>query len=126
MEVRSKRKGLGYTALAKFGVIIAENTAAILGLGVKSTQSTLVVNDLFARVSAQDSKRSARFHLLAGVEGLFKGSNHIGWRVAYNFTQPQRITIKNFPVGHIARGPDPLARIKRTEHQANVGVFWKF
>lgn len=126
LDAFSKRKGLGYTALAKFGVIIAENTAAVIGLGVKSTESTFVIKDLATNVTAKGSKRSARLHLLAGVEGLFKGCRHVGWRVAYNFTQPQTVTIKNFPDGHGLKGTSPFARIKRTEHQANLGVFWKF
>lgn len=121
-----KRKGPGYYALAKFGVMISDCTAVILGVGVKSAKSVFTIKDDGRRITKEMGKRSAKLHLLAGVEGLFKGSKHVGWRASYTFTQGQTVEAKSFPTGHILNNPGAYARFKRTEHQALAGVFWKF
>lgn len=126
IEVRSKRKGPGYYALAKFGVMVSDCTAVILGVGVKSVKATYRINDTFAKSIKEVSKQSARLHFLAGVEGLFKGSKHIGWRASYTFTGAQRADATTFPSAHAMNNPGAYARFNRKEHQALAGIFWKF
>jgi hypothetical protein len=124
-KVTVKRKGAGYTLLARAGYAMIPTKAMVfVGLGVKSTEWAFQARDTLAPFASHGkSKRSWKFHVATGVEGLI--NDRLGWRVTYSYTPGKKIKVGEFPANHQLSGEGSFAKIKPNEHIVRVGLSFR-